>query len=120
RGEVTKALEEARVKKLIGHPLDASVTIQTTGELYELLHSYANELKSIFIVSKVLLTQEKIQGDVYTGETKEEIRILVQTASDQKCERCWIYDSSVGEHSGHPTICTRCHNAIAEMDTQKG
>lgn len=120
RGEVTKALEEARVKKLIGHPLDASVTIQTTGEVYELLHSYANELKSIFIVSKVELTQEKLLGEVYTAETKDEIRILVQAASDQKCERCWIYDSSVGEHSGHPTICTRCHNAILEMDMQKG
>ncbi|RJP77901.1 MAG: isoleucine--tRNA ligase [Desulfobacteraceae bacterium] len=116
RGEITKALEAARVKKLIGHPLDASITIQTTGDLFALLDSYANELKSIFIVSKVQLTREKLQGDVFSGETKEEINILIEAASDQKCERCWIYDPSVGQHSEHPTICTRCCTALAELD----
>ena len=116
RGEVTKALEEARVKKLIGHPLDAVGYHPDQGDLLALLDSYANELKNIFIVSRVQLTQETLTGDVYAGETKEEINILIQAATDQKCERCWIYDPTVGEHSEHPTICTRCSTALAELD----
>jgi len=34
RAEVTKALEDARVRKLIGHALDAAVTIAADAELY--------------------------------------------------------------------------------------
>ena len=41
RGEVTKALEEARVKKEIGHALDAAVTIAADAELYARLAPYA-------------------------------------------------------------------------------
>ena len=51
RGDVTKALEEARVKKLIGHSLDAVVTLYTDNDLYDILCPYENELSTIFIVS---------------------------------------------------------------------
>ena len=47
RGEITKALEEARVKKVIGHSLDAAVTISADSALYDELYPYAEEMKTI-------------------------------------------------------------------------
>ncbi len=42
--EVTRALEETRATKQIGHSLDASVSICAEEEPFELLHSYSDEL----------------------------------------------------------------------------
>jgi isoleucyl-tRNA synthetase len=118
RGEVTKALEEARVKKLIGHPLDAEVNIEIKGKIYDLLESYSTELRSIFIVSAVRLFQNGLEGDFFESTTINGMKILVKPASDQKCERCWIYDPSVGESDEHPTVCARCRGALAELDME--
>jgi len=112
RAEVTKALEEARVKKMIGHPLDACVTISVKDDLYELLKVYENELRSIFIISEFKLEKNLELEGAYESPDIEGMRILVSTASGTKCERCWIYDSSVGCNSDHPNVCERCSNAL--------
>ena len=53
RAEVTKALEEARKAKLIGHPLDAAVEIKLPqGDLEAQVASLDVDLNDIFIVSK--------------------------------------------------------------------
>ncbi len=119
RGEVTKALEDARVKKLIGHPLDAEVNIEIKGKIYDLLESYSADLRSIFIVSKVRLFQEGLSGDTFESTAIKGMRLQVKPASDGKCERCWIYDGSVGENDEHPTVCARCRDALAELDLEK-
>ena len=113
RAEVTQALEKARTAKLIGHPLDASVTISAPSELYDELCEYADELRSVFIVSKVTLVQEQTLEDAYKSAEIEGLQIHIQAAPGVKCERCWIYDSSVGADSDHPTICKRCTDALA-------
>ena len=58
RGEVTKALEAARAKKLIGHPLDAAVSIYAPEDLYQHLLPFADDLRSILIVSKASLVSD--------------------------------------------------------------
>jgi len=113
RAEVTKALEKARAAKQIGHPLDAHVTISAPSELHTELHEYAAELRSVFIVSNVTLVKEQSLEDAYTSAEIEGLQIHVQAASGMKCERCWIYDSSVGANSEHPTICKRCTDVLA-------
>jgi isoleucyl-tRNA synthetase len=113
RAEVTQALEKARTAKLIGHPLDASVTISAPSELYDELREYADELRSVFIVSKVTLVQEQTLEDAYKSAEIEGLQIHIQAAPGVKCERCWIYDSSVGADSEHPTICKRCTDVLA-------
>ena len=62
RGEVTRALELARAKKLIGHPLDAEVVISADDDLLSFLSSYEQELRRIFIVSKTTLNKELPEG----------------------------------------------------------
>jgi isoleucyl-tRNA synthetase len=41
------------------------------------------------------------------------LRLLVARAEGKKCERCWHYESDIGEHAHHPTLCGRC---VAVLD----
>jgi isoleucyl-tRNA synthetase len=111
RADVSKALEQARVQKVIGHSLDAAVAIAAPPELSEFLKGYASELKSIFIVSKVELV-ENVIGESYEAEGIPGMRIWITAAPGVKCERCWCYDEEIGGDTEHPTICPKCLKAI--------
>jgi isoleucyl-tRNA synthetase len=111
RADVSKALEQARVKKVIGHSLDAAVAIAAPPELREFLATYAGELKGIFIVSKVQLV-ESLAGEFYAGETVADLSVQVIAAPGEKCERCWCYDEEIGRDAEHPTICPKCLAAV--------
>ena len=115
RAEATKALEEARAAKQIGHPLDAAVTISAKEGLYDLLLPYAEDLRFIFIVSSVSLHKDKKLDGSFESEKVEGLSIKIDAASGKKCERCWIHELSVGSDSEHPTICERCQKALAEI-----
>jgi isoleucyl-tRNA synthetase len=115
RAEATKALEEARIQKRIGHPLDAAVTISAKKDLYDVLKPYAEDLRFIFIVSKVvLLNDEKLDGS-FKSENLAGLSIKIEIAAGEKCERCWVHETSVGSNKEHPSICGRCQKALAEM-----
>jgi len=111
RGEVSKALEQARVKKVIGHSLDAAVAIKASGETAALLGEFEGELAGIFIVSKAGLAGE-LSGEVYVAEGIEGLEIQVTAAPGDKCERCWCYDEEIGKDSEHPTLCPKCLAAV--------
>ena len=113
RADVTRALEEARAAKKIGHPLDAAVTISAEEAYYKALQPYAEDLRFIFIVSEVsLLKNEKIDGS-YESENIEGLSIQIEAAPGEKCERCWVHETSVGTDNEHPTICERCQKSLA-------
>ena len=109
-------MEEARVNKLIGHPLDASVTLSADEALYRELQPYADDLRSLFIVSQVELVKAGQVENAFTSEEVEGLSIQIGTAPGEKCERCWVYDTTVGADSDHPSICSRCSDALAKMD----
>ena len=115
RGDVTKALEEARVKKLVGHSLDAVVTLYTDNDLYDLLYPYENELRTIFIVSGTSLVNGGKPAGAFESQNIDNLSILVEPATGGKCERCWIYDHSIGTSLEHPTICNRCQDSLKEL-----
>ncbi|MCK5312529.1 MAG: class I tRNA ligase family protein, partial [Desulfobacteraceae bacterium] len=115
RAEVTKALEEARVAKLIGHPLDASIAIKLPDQEYKDIFSSLNEdLRDLFIVSNVTISED-LDDTAYQGQEIENLKILVQRAIGEKCERCWRYDTTIGENNDHPTICSRCVTALKKI-----
>lgn len=114
RGEVTKALEEARVKKLIGHPLDASVNIMVAGKYYDILNEYKDILKDLFIVSASELVEE-VAGGSYESSDIEGLSIEIQKAAGEKCERCWTYDVTTGTNDKYANACERCCNALDEI-----
>jgi isoleucyl-tRNA synthetase len=113
RSEATKALEEARAKKLIGHPLDASVTISAKGDVYDTLQPYADKLRSLLIVSQATLVKDEVLKGALQSEEIEGMLIRVEPAPGEKCVRCWVHDTSVGSHAEQATICDRCRHALA-------
>ncbi|MFO8084415.1 MAG: isoleucine--tRNA ligase [Desulfobacterales bacterium] len=115
RGEATKALEKARAEKRIGHPLSASVKISASGDLYQMLTDYAEELKSLLIVSEAYLVKDNKPENAFESEVMENLFIKVEPASGQKCERCWVHHQDVGKNLQHPTICPRCLEALEEI-----
>jgi len=117
RGEVTKKLEEARAQKLIGHPLDASVTISAGEDAYEALQPYADELRSILIVSNATLVKDDAVKGVSESGDVEGVRIQVEAAPGEKCERCWVHETSVGSNKEQPTICQRCQAALMQINS---
>ena len=118
RGEVTKALELARVKKLIGHPLDASVSIYATGKSREVLDQYKEILKDIFIVSSASLLNTKGE-DAYDSPTLEDLSIVIDKAPGEKCQRCWTYDVTTGKNTVFENACERCCTALEEIGVKE-
>ena len=112
RSDVSKALELARTEKRIGHSLDAKVVLAApAGEWRQLLDRYQDELATLFIVSQTELVETLTDG--IAGEEVEGLRVRIEKAEGDKCERCWNYAVSVGSRQDHPTICDRCHAALA-------
>ena len=111
RDDVNKALEGARNAKVIGKPLEAWVTIYANDQAAELLSAWnADDLAALCIVSKLRVI--KGDGEGVTGESFEGIKIAVERASGEKCERCWMYVDSVGSDEKHPTLCGRCASVV--------
>jgi len=120
RREVTKALEIARKEKMVGHPLDAAVTLGLSPEMARKLSPYEDQLRAIFIVSSVKLVEiDRLDGG-HQSETVPGLKVKVSSALDSKCERCWIHDPTVGQASSHPTICRRCLAALTQMELTEG
>ena len=109
RDEVLKALEEARNNKLIGTGLEAQVNLAAPEPVYSVLSRHADQLRYLFIVSAVTLTQASGNG---TGSVHVEVR----KADGLKCERCWNYSTHVGEDKTYPTICERCSAVLKEVE----
>jgi len=118
RGEVTRALERARAEKRIGHPLDAAVTLSAPAELQEVLAGYRDELARIFIVSKVDLVDGSLPEAAVSSEEINGLKIAIERAPGEKCQRCWVHETTVGSYSNHPEICHRCHDALSQIETR--
>ena len=102
---VAKELENARAEKIIGHSLNAKVTIFANDDEYNFLKENIELLRTVFIISDL---------EVLENERKDEekLGIKVEQAPGEKCERCWMYSTTVGEDKENPTICHRCSEAL--------
>jgi isoleucyl-tRNA synthetase len=110
RQPVSKKLEEARNNGIIGSSLDATIKLGVREEMYLKLLDKSDELKFIFISSECHL--EKILTD--------DPIIVVEKNNNEKCDRCWHRNESVGSISEHEKLCSRCHqNIFDDGETRK-
>jgi isoleucyl-tRNA synthetase len=107
REAVLKSLEEVRKTGVIGNSLEARVLIRASAGTEELLRRHEADLRYIFIVSQVVVTEDP-------GAT-DGLQIEVAKANGQKCERCWNYSDKVGTEAGFPSLCERCIPAVKEI-----
>jgi isoleucyl-tRNA synthetase len=102
-------LEKARQSKLIGKALDAQVEVKVASSKRATLENRVELLRELLNVSQLRLTRAET-----SGENAAPPRISVSKAEGQKCERCWHWETDIGSHPNHPTICGRCVKAIEQ------
>ena len=113
RSELTKALEQARRTKVIGHSLDAAIAIYASDDVFEQLNALGEELATLLIVSKANVIQGVQQAPDKAYRSAElPLAVVVTPAQGEKCERCWIYSDTIGEDSEHGTLCERCAGVL--------
>jgi len=91
------------------------VTQAAGSALYEQLVPYADQLRSIFIVSSVRLVSASEATTGFEATAIEGLSVQVDAAAGQKCQRCWVHDPAVGDSAAHPEICPRCKTALREI-----
>ncbi len=118
RDGVSQALESLRKEGVIGSPLNAEVSIYTEGRTLELLKSFGDECRFIFITSYVhvyRVEDNEGYGDELANWNQsvdewddDVVRIEVSATDKEKCVRCWHHREDVGSNSLHPELCGRC------------
>ncbi len=103
RQEVLRELEMARVAGRIHGSLDARVRLRASGpDLTRLTRSEAL-LPTLFVVSQV----ELVSG-------ADELKVEVEAAPGERCERCWRVLPEVRPHA-LGLICERCAGVLARL-----
>jgi isoleucyl-tRNA synthetase len=108
KGEISRAIEIARKNKVLGHSLDAAVSVCPPENLRSLVETHLEELRALLIVSQVRLAQKDQLPEAYASAELEGLFVGVSKAGGAKCNRCWIYSENIGQTAAHPTICERC------------
>ena len=108
---VTKAIEPLRAsdEKIIGSSLEADVLIQAENSTVvdtALLKKYEEELHDLFIVSHAYVCTKDDFKSINDYE-EDGIKVSVQKAEGEKCQRCWKYRELNAD-----SICPDCANAV--------
>jgi isoleucyl-tRNA synthetase len=110
RPAVLLELEKARQFKLIGKSLDAKVQLLAYAEgSLDFYRRHREELRELLNVSQL-----EIAPNAPLKEGTVAWIAAVQKADGTKCERCWHWETDVGKHAEHPTICGRCVEAVKQ------
>jgi isoleucyl-tRNA synthetase len=56
-------------------------------------------------------------GSVTETGPQSELIVVVHRADGKKCDRCWNYSTHVGENARYPTVCERCTETLAEIES---
>jgi isoleucyl-tRNA synthetase len=93
------ALEQARRDKIIGASSAAELTFfGGTAALAPLMRHSVSLWADMLIVSAVNIAPKE------SGP----LQVTVGQASGEKCARCWLFRTEVGQHAEHPQLCARC------------
>ncbi len=116
RDDVMKALEVARADKLIGKSLDACIDIyaDSKNDAMKIFEAFSDDLKTVFIVSKVVLHVDEEAPENAFADTVSGIKVLVSEAGGHKCDRCWYISEDAQDIGDGQHLCPRCAAVTAE------
>ncbi|MEE1673372.1 isoleucine--tRNA ligase [Agarivorans aestuarii] len=113
RDEVNKNLEQARRDKKIGGTLEAKVTLYVDSKLEQVLSQLGDELRFVLLTSEVSLQALTDASDSAAATELDNLKVMVEVASGEKCDRCWHHREDVGQNAEHPSLCGRCVTNVA-------
>jgi len=108
RQQVNKALELAREQGAVRGSLDAAVVLFAESDLAARLGYLGDELRFALITSEAAVSDWSDAPPEAVEAEGIRLRVLVQPAAGEKCDRCWHRRADVGQYEAHPTLCERC------------
>ena len=122
RALINRQLESCRSAAQLGASLEAQVQL-SLGEgseatqaalswLENSAHPKVDNLADWLLVSALEIGGSSSET-VLAEASENGITVQIRKAAGQKCERCWHYESDIGEHAAHPTLCGRCVEVLA-------
>ena len=96
RDLANKEIEAVRAAGGVGSSLQAELAIAAPPADHALLASLGEDLKFVFITSRVTL------------HSADALTVTVTPSAATKCERCWHWRDDVGHDAAHPLLCGRC------------
>ncbi|OAQ31649.1 isoleucine--tRNA ligase [Linnemannia elongata AG-77] len=127
RMEANQLLEQARTAKDIRSSLEATIEIQLPSssteeseKLGQIVESYADDLKKLFITSDVTVAKAGQQVESSSSDYVRDImvprvgscKMVMRKATLHKCPRCWTFTSPEPE-----VLCPRCGPVVAAIQT---
>ena len=124
RALVNRQLEACRSGGQLGASLEAQVQLElaetddTTATATALqwlagsAHPQVDNLADWLLVS-ALQQGGSAPASVLAEAAEGGITVRIAKAGGEKCERCWHYETDIGSHSAHPTLCGRCVAVLA-------
>ena len=115
RRVVTKALEQARAFKQIGSSLEAAPTVFADESYRDALSYLDDDCATLFITSDATIRPSEEAPVDYTIVHVPEVLgvyVVFESATGQKCARCWRLLPEVGSDERHPDLCGRCVSAV--------
>ena len=103
RSRISQAVEKPQKAGEIGSALEARVKLSVTASEATLLEPLKVELEEVFILSDLELVSS-VTASVEISKTPH-----------ARCERCWRHRPDVGSSATHPTLCSRCEEALAVL-----
>lgn len=108
RGAVADAVEAAKAEGLLSNPLEAKVRIQASSAYRAVLEKMGEEeLRRLLIVSAV-----EISGLEEGAADRSGLVVEAELAEGEKCQRCWVRATTVGEAGDYPDLCARCADRV--------
>lgn len=111
RDQALPVLEQARQAKTLGKALEARLEARVPADWVAPLTPVASQLQELLNVSQLIL---KAAAPTETSSTSS-ITVQVTKADGIKCERCWHWETHVGQCAEHPTLCARCVEAVKAL-----
>jgi len=109
---VSRMIEEARNNNKVGSSLECKLDLICNDKLYENINNISDELKFVFIVSECTLRLGNENDSYSIDKNPYKLSITISKSQNNKCERCWHLNETVGTIEDHPTICRRCSDNV--------
>ncbi len=106
-------LEALRQNKVIGKSLEAKITAIGDHETLNPVIKLQNDFQELLGISQFTF---EIGGE--PGKAGITFGYSHADANRQKCERCWHWETDIGQNPAHLTICARCTKAILEFQAK--
>ena len=113
RRTVTGALEIERANRRIGSSLQAHPAVYADAEYRHAAEGI--DLADLFITSAAEFADGEPPADAFSLSDVPGVRVRVDAARGEKCERCWKVLEEVGNNPEHPRICPRCADSVEQF-----